>query len=40
MTRAEDRLVMTRVVRREGEPTGGHQFLDEMGLRPVPPDLT
>ena len=34
MTRAEDRLVMTRVVRREGEPTGGHQFLDEMGLTP------
>jgi DNA helicase-2/ATP-dependent DNA helicase PcrA len=36
MTRAEDRLVMTRVVRREGEPTGGHQFFDEMGLKPVP----
>lgn len=36
MTRAEDRLVMTRVVRREGEPTGGHQFLDEMGLKPTP----
>jgi DNA polymerase III epsilon subunit family exonuclease len=36
MTRAEDRLVMTRVVRREGEPTGGAQFLDEMGLRAVP----
>jgi DNA polymerase III epsilon subunit family exonuclease len=35
MTRAEDRLVMTRVVRREGEPTAGHQFLDEMGLKPV-----
>lgn len=35
MTRAEDRLVMTRVARREGEPTGGHQFLDEMGLKPV-----
>ena len=35
MTRAEDRLVMTRVVRREGEPTGGHQFFDEMGLKPV-----
>jgi DNA helicase-2/ATP-dependent DNA helicase PcrA len=37
MTRAEERLVMTRVVRREGEPTGGHQFLDEMGLSPRPP---
>jgi superfamily I DNA/RNA helicase len=36
MTRAEDRLVLTRVVRREGEPTGGHQFLDEMGLVPRP----
>jgi superfamily I DNA/RNA helicase len=36
MTRAEDRLVMTRVVRREGDPTGGHQFLDEMGLKPLP----
>ena len=36
MTRAEERLVMTRVVRREGEPTGGHQFLDEMGLKPLP----
>jgi DNA helicase II / ATP-dependent DNA helicase PcrA len=34
MTRAEDRLVMTRVARREGEPTAGHQFLDEMGLKP------
>jgi superfamily I DNA/RNA helicase len=36
MTRAEDRLVMTRVVRREGEPTGGHQFFDEMSLKPQP----
>jgi superfamily I DNA/RNA helicase len=36
MTRAMDRLVMTRVVRREGEPTGGHQFLDEMELKPEP----
>jgi DNA helicase-2/ATP-dependent DNA helicase PcrA len=35
MTRAEDRLVLTRVARREGEPTGGHQFLDEMGLKPT-----
>ena len=34
MTRTKDRLVLTRVVRREGEPTGGHQFLDEMGLEP------
>jgi DNA helicase II / ATP-dependent DNA helicase PcrA len=36
MTRAEDRLVMTRVARREGEPTAGHQFLDEMALKPRP----
>jgi DNA polymerase III epsilon subunit family exonuclease len=35
MTRAEDRLVMTRVARRDGEPTGGYQFLEEMGLKPV-----
>jgi DNA polymerase-3 subunit epsilon len=34
MTRTKERLVMTRVLRREGEPTGGHQFLDEMGLVP------
>ena len=37
MTRTIERLVMTRVVRREGEPTGGHQFLDEMGLIPMAP---
>jgi superfamily I DNA/RNA helicase len=36
MTRAMDRLVMTRVARREGDPTGGHQFLDEMGLKTTP----
>jgi superfamily I DNA/RNA helicase len=36
MTRAEDRLVMTRVARREGEPPGGHQVLDEMGLKAAP----
>ncbi len=34
MTRAKDRLVMTRVEAREGRVTGGHQFLDEMGLMP------
>jgi DNA polymerase III epsilon subunit family exonuclease len=38
MTRTMDRLILTRVVRREGEPTGGHQFLDEMGLIPVFPE--
>jgi superfamily I DNA/RNA helicase len=37
MTRTMERLVLTRVIRREGEPTGGHQFLDEMGLKPVSP---
>ena len=34
MTRAKDRLVLTRVAMRGGKPTGGHQFLDEMGLPP------
>lgn len=33
MTRAKDRLVLTRVEARNGEPTGGHRFVDEMGLR-------
>jgi DNA polymerase III epsilon subunit-like protein len=32
MTRAKDRLVMTRVESREGRATGGHRFLDEMGI--------
>jgi DNA polymerase III epsilon subunit family exonuclease len=32
MTRAVDRLVLTRVAIRGGKPTGGTQFLDEMGL--------
>ena len=36
MTRAKDRLVMTRVEAREGRPTGGHRFLDEMGIVPTP----
>jgi DNA polymerase III epsilon subunit-like protein len=34
MTRAKDRLVLTRVAERGGRPTGGHRFLDEMGLAP------
>jgi DNA helicase-2/ATP-dependent DNA helicase PcrA len=38
MTRAKDRLVLTRAERRRGTPTGGHRFLSEMGLRPQPPD--
>lgn len=32
MTRAEDRVVLTRVRERHGVPTGGAQFLDELGL--------
>ncbi len=32
MTRAKDRLVMTRVGMRGERPTGGQRFLDEMGL--------
>jgi superfamily I DNA/RNA helicase len=32
MTRTKDRLVMTRVRSRGERPTGGHRFLDEMGL--------
>ena len=37
MTRTEDRLVLTYVSARGGKPTGGHQFLDEMGLVPSAP---
>jgi superfamily I DNA/RNA helicase/DNA polymerase III epsilon subunit-like protein len=36
MTRAKDRLVLTRAVTRQGRGTGGHRFLDEMGLVPKP----
>ncbi|MGQ0702030.1 MAG: UvrD-helicase domain-containing protein [Gemmatimonadales bacterium] len=32
MTRAKDRLILTRSMRRGGLPTGGCRFLDEMGL--------
>ena len=32
MTRAKDRLVLTRAMVREGKPTNGHRFLDEMEL--------
>lgn len=35
MTRARDRLVLTRVEARDGRPTGGHRFLDEMGIVPA-----
>jgi superfamily I DNA/RNA helicase len=37
MTRTIDRLVLTRAASRAGKPTGGHQFLDEMGLAPASP---
>jgi hypothetical protein len=36
MTRAKDRLVLSRAAVRRGNPTGGHRFLDEMGLVPSP----
>ncbi|CAN5917601.1 hypothetical protein BH11GEM1_BH11GEM1_36360 [soil metagenome] len=35
MTRTQDRLVMTRVETRGEKPTGGHRFLDEMGIAPI-----
>ena len=38
MTRTKERLVLTRVEARGGQPTGGHQFLDEMGLIPRAPE--
>ena len=37
MTRTRDRLVMTRVKSRGERSTGGHRFLDEMGLNPRAP---
>jgi superfamily I DNA/RNA helicase len=37
MTRAKDRLVLSRAGARRGNPTGGHRFLDEMGLVPRMP---
>ncbi|GAC1412172.1 MAG: hypothetical protein NVSMB53_08980 [Gemmatimonadaceae bacterium] len=37
MTRTKDRLVMTRVKSRGEKPTGGHRFLDEMGIKPRAP---
>jgi DNA polymerase III epsilon subunit family exonuclease len=38
MTRARDRLVLTRVATRRGKDAGGNRFLDEMGLAPQPVD--
>ena len=37
MTRTIDRLVLTHAASRGGKPTGGHRFLDEMELIPMPP---
>jgi hypothetical protein len=37
MTRTKDRLILTHAAQRQGKPTGGHQFLDEMGLNPERP---
>lgn len=36
MTRTKDRLVLTRCEQRGGRLTGGTQFLDEMGVMPLP----
>jgi len=36
MTRAKDRLVLTRAERRKDLPTGGYRFLTEMGFKPRP----
>ncbi|HEU5183767.1 MAG TPA: UvrD-helicase domain-containing protein [Gemmatimonadaceae bacterium] len=35
MTRVKERIVLTHVQSRGGRPSGGHRFLDEMGLVPV-----
>ncbi len=37
MTRARDRLLLTRVRERGGVPAGGNRFLEEMRLTPVAP---
>lgn len=39
MTRAKDRLVLTRAESRDDEPTGGHQFIDELGVEVRPRGL-
>ena len=36
MTRAKERLVLTRAAKRSDLPTGGIQFLAEMSLKPEP----
>ena len=40
MTRAKDRLVLSRAAVRRGNQTGGHRFLDEMGLVPTRPAVS
>jgi len=35
MTRARERLVLTRVEKRWNQPSGGSSLLEEMGLRPL-----
>jgi len=37
MTRAKDRLVLTRAERREGRSTGGDLFLRDAGLAALSP---
>jgi DNA helicase-2/ATP-dependent DNA helicase PcrA len=37
MTRARDRLVLTRVEQRFGREAGGSRFLEEMGLQALSP---
>src|SRR5438876_340277 len=39
MTRARERLMLTRVERRFGMEAGGSSFLEEMGLQELPSDL-
>jgi len=37
MTRAKDRLVLTRAAERGGKPSGDSRFLEEIGLEPTAP---
>jgi DNA polymerase III epsilon subunit family exonuclease len=37
MTRARDRLVLTYAGERFGRPSGGHAFLNEIGIKPIQP---
>ena len=40
MTRARDRLILTRAERRSGRDSGGSMFLEEMGLPAIAPSQT